>query len=95
VNGNLTQSELCAADRLELSFMLLETTTQAVSTVGGGRTTGGSMAGGAGPIAYRGTVIAASGYDFSRKMPGNVLLVFDSAPNLSKMEIAQTSALRP
>jgi polyvinyl alcohol dehydrogenase (cytochrome) len=64
-------------------------TSQSVSTVGGGKTTGGSMAGGAGPIAYRGTVIAASGYDFSRKMPGNALLVFDSAPNPPKAEIAQ------
>jgi polyvinyl alcohol dehydrogenase (cytochrome) len=51
-------------------------TTQSVHTVGGGESRGGSMAGGAGPVAYHGTVIVASGYDFSRKMPGNLLLVF-------------------
>jgi polyvinyl alcohol dehydrogenase (cytochrome) len=53
-------------------------TTQTVKTVGGGETTGGSIAGGTSPIAYRGMVIATSGYDFSGKMPGNVLLVFDT-----------------
>ncbi len=54
-------------------------TTQPIATVGGGETTGGSLAGGTSPIAYHGTVIAESGYDFSGKMPGNVLMVFDTA----------------
>jgi polyvinyl alcohol dehydrogenase (cytochrome) len=53
-------------------------TTQPVKTVGGGQTTGGSIAGGTSPIAYRGMVIATSGYDFSGKMAGNVLMVFDT-----------------
>ncbi len=55
-------------------------TTQTVKTVGGGTTAGGSMAGGASPLAYHGMLIAASGYDFSGKMPGNALLVFDMQP---------------
>lgn len=54
-------------------------TTRPVHTVGGGVTRGGSMAGGAGPIAYRHMLIAVSGYDFSHKMPGDTLLVFQSA----------------
>ena len=51
-------------------------TTRPVRTVGGGITRGGSMAGGAGPIAYHHLLIAVSGYDFSNKMPGDALLVF-------------------
>lgn len=54
-------------------------TTQSVRTVGGGTTTGGSIAGAVSPIAYHGMVIAVSGYDFSGKMAGNVLLVFETA----------------
>ncbi len=38
---------------------------------------GGSIGGGAAPIAYKGMVIASSGYGFASKMPGNVLLVFE------------------
>ena len=37
---------------------------------------GGSIGGGAAPIAYRGTLIVESGYGFAGKMPGNVLLVY-------------------
>ena len=54
-------------------------TTQKVKTVGGGETTGGSMAGATSPLAYHGMLIVESGYDFSGKMPGNLMLVFDSA----------------
>ncbi|MCP5180511.1 MAG: PQQ-binding-like beta-propeller repeat protein [Pseudomonadales bacterium] len=38
---------------------------------------GGSMGGGAAPIAYDGLLIMNSGYGFAGKMPGNVLLVFE------------------
>jgi polyvinyl alcohol dehydrogenase (cytochrome) len=48
------------------------------ATVNGVPAHGGSIAGGAGPIAYRGTVIVPSGYGFASKMAGNVLLVFDT-----------------
>lgn len=51
-------------------------TTQPVRTVGGGTAQGGSMGGGAGPIAYHHLLIVPSGYGFARKMPGNALLVF-------------------
>jgi polyvinyl alcohol dehydrogenase (cytochrome) len=37
---------------------------------------GGSIGGGAAPIAYKGLLIASSGYGYAAKMPGNVLLVF-------------------
>lgn len=46
-------------------------TTQRVGTLGGG-----SIGGGAGPIAWRGSVYVESGYGFAGRMPGNVLLVF-------------------
>lgn len=45
-------------------------------TVSGGTARGGSIGGGAGPIVYDGTLIVASGYSFSGRMPGNVMLVF-------------------
>ena len=51
-------------------------TMQDTGTVGGGTARGGSMGGGAGLIAYHGTVIAESGYGFAGRMPGNLLLVF-------------------
>lgn len=53
-------------------------TTQPVRTVGGGTTRGGSMGGGAGPLAYHHLLIVPSGYGFARKMPGDVLLVFET-----------------
>lgn len=56
-----------------------DTTGQYV-TVDGSTAHGGSIGGGAAPIAYHGMLIANSGYGFAGKMPGNVLLVFDSAP---------------
>jgi polyvinyl alcohol dehydrogenase (cytochrome) len=37
---------------------------------------GGSIGGGAAPIAFKGDLIVPSGYGFSSKMPGNLLLVF-------------------
>jgi polyvinyl alcohol dehydrogenase (cytochrome) len=37
---------------------------------------GGSIGGGAGPIAYRGNLIVESGYGFSGRIPGNLMLVF-------------------
>ena len=51
-------------------------TLQEVTTVGGGRAKGGSMGGGAGPVVQDGLLIMPSGYGFSGRMPGNVMLVF-------------------
>jgi polyvinyl alcohol dehydrogenase (cytochrome) len=51
-------------------------TLPAVRTVGGGTASGGSIGGGAGPIAYRGDLIVESGYGFSGRIPGNLMLVF-------------------
>ena len=51
-------------------------TTAPVATVGGGMATGGSMGGGAGPVAYEGTLVIESGYGFAGRMPGNLMLVF-------------------
>jgi polyvinyl alcohol dehydrogenase (cytochrome) len=48
------------------------------TTVSGLAAHGGSMAGGAAPLAYDGMVIVNSGYGGLGKMPGNVLLVYDS-----------------
>ena len=47
-----------------------------LSTVGGGKATGGSIGGGFGPIIDSGTLIVPSGYGFAGRMPGNLLLVF-------------------
>jgi polyvinyl alcohol dehydrogenase (cytochrome) len=43
----------------------------------GGVATGGSIGGGAGPIAYRGTLIVLSGYGVTGGVPGNALMVFE------------------
>lgn len=51
-------------------------TTKPVATVDGGTAHGGSIGGGAAAIAYKGLLIANSGYGFAGKMPGNVLLVY-------------------
>lgn len=52
-------------------------TLQQVTTVGGDRARGGSMGGGAGPVMRDGMLIMPSGYGFSGRIPGNVLLVFE------------------
>ncbi len=46
------------------------------ATVNGVAARGGSIGGGAAPIAWKGLLIASSGYGYASKMPGNVLLVF-------------------
>jgi polyvinyl alcohol dehydrogenase (cytochrome) len=46
-------------------------------TVNGTMAHGGAMSGGSAPIAYKGMLIANSGYGTLGKMPGNVLLVYD------------------
>jgi polyvinyl alcohol dehydrogenase (cytochrome) len=46
------------------------------ATINGAKAKGGSIGGGAGPIAYGGNLIVESGYGFSGRMPGNLLLVF-------------------
>ena len=48
------------------------------TSVNGMAAHGGSMAGGAAPLAYDGMLIVNSGYGGLGKMPGNVLLVYDS-----------------
>ena len=53
-------------------------TTGDVVTVDGSTAHGGSIGGGAAAIAYKGMLIANSGYGFAGKMPGNVLLVFET-----------------
>jgi len=50
-------------------------TTAKFDTVGGGFASGGSMQGITAPLLYHGTVILPSGYDFTGRMPGNVLIV--------------------
>ncbi len=42
---------------------------------------GGAISGGAAPIVYQNKLIAVSGYGFSSKIPGNVLLVFELEKN--------------
>lgn len=60
--------------------LLWETdTTRNYVTVDGSTAHGGSIGGGTAPIAYKGMLIANSGYGFAGKMPGNVLLVFDTS----------------
>jgi polyvinyl alcohol dehydrogenase (cytochrome) len=49
-----------------------------VTAVNGVKAHGGSMAGGAAPLAYDGMLIVNSGYGGLGKMPGNVLLVYGS-----------------
>lgn len=53
-------------------------TTADVVTVDGRTAHGGSIGGGAAPVAYKGLLIANSGYGFAGKMPGNVLLVYEA-----------------
>jgi polyvinyl alcohol dehydrogenase (cytochrome) len=52
-------------------------TVPSIATVGGGMAQGGSIGGGAGPIAYDGTLVVESGYGFGGRTPGNLLLVFE------------------
>ena len=52
-------------------------TDRAFHTVSGAPAHGGSMSGGAAPIAWKGKLIVNSGYGGLGKMPGNVLLVYD------------------
>ena len=58
---------------------LLWDTDTAISftTVSGALGHGGSMSGGAAPIAWKGKLIVNSGHGLNGKMPGNVLLVYD------------------
>lgn len=53
-------------------------TTQKFPAVGGGLASGGSMQGVTAPLLFHGTVILPSGYDFTGRMPGNVLLVLEA-----------------
>ncbi len=53
-------------------------TEKSVPSVGGGTARGGSIGGGAGPIAIDGMLIAESGYGFGARAPGNAMLVFDT-----------------
>jgi polyvinyl alcohol dehydrogenase (cytochrome) len=51
-------------------------TTREVAAVDGSRARGGSIGGGAGPVAAQGMLFAASGYGVYFHMPGNILLAF-------------------
>jgi polyvinyl alcohol dehydrogenase (cytochrome) len=51
-------------------------TTAEVTAVDGSRARGGSIGGGAGPVAAEGMVFVASGYGIYFHMPGNLLLAF-------------------
>jgi polyvinyl alcohol dehydrogenase (cytochrome) len=51
-------------------------TTGEVTAVDGARARGGSIGGGAGPVAAQGMLFVASGYGIYFHMPGNVLLAF-------------------
>ena len=51
-------------------------TARPFETVNGTTANGGSMSGGAAPLAYRGMLVVNSGYGMLGKMPGNVMLVF-------------------
>jgi polyvinyl alcohol dehydrogenase (cytochrome) len=48
-------------------------------TVNGVKARGGAFSGGSAPLVEGGQVIVPSGYGFASKMPGNVLLVFETA----------------
>jgi polyvinyl alcohol dehydrogenase (cytochrome) len=52
--------------------------TQAVTTVGGGEASGGSMGGPAAAVAFDGKLIVPSGYGMAQYAPGNIVLVFDT-----------------
>ncbi|HZU63784.1 MAG TPA: PQQ-binding-like beta-propeller repeat protein [Novosphingobium sp.] len=51
-------------------------TTGPVATVSGQPAHGGSMSGGAAPIAWHGLLLVETGYGFAGKMPGNAMLVY-------------------
>lgn len=51
-------------------------TSREIRTLSGELAHGGSLSGGAGPIAHRGMLYVSSGYGFSGFMPGNLLLAF-------------------
>lgn len=53
-------------------------TTRAFPAVNGATARGGAIGGGAAPLAYKGTVIVSSGYGYASKLPGNLLLVFET-----------------
>jgi polyvinyl alcohol dehydrogenase (cytochrome) len=48
------------------------------TTVNGAPAHGGSIGGGAAPIAYKGMLVANAGYGFAGALPGNALLVFEA-----------------
>jgi len=48
-----------------------------VTTVSGLVAHGGSMSGGAAPIAWNGMLLVNSGYGFAGKMPGNIMPVYE------------------
>ena len=55
-------------------------TTQPITTVNGESAKGGSMGGGAAPVAAHGLLVASSGYGIYNHMAGNLLLVFAATP---------------
>jgi polyvinyl alcohol dehydrogenase (cytochrome) len=52
--------------------------TASVTTVGGGRSSGGAMGGPTYPVAYHGMLVVPSGWGMLQYMPGNAVFVFDT-----------------
>jgi polyvinyl alcohol dehydrogenase (cytochrome) len=52
-------------------------TKPAVGTVNGGKASGGSFSGGAGPVLYHGVMYVSSGYNRPTMMAGNLLLAYE------------------
>ena len=54
-------------------------TTTEHTTLNGAVARGGSMGGGAAPVAENGLLVLSSGYGIYNHMPGNLMLVFEAA----------------
>ena len=73
IDGRIRVFDRVSGNALWEANTLLEVTTTTGSTAHGG-----SMSGGAAPIAWNGLLIVNSGYNFPGNMPGNVLLVYSA-----------------
>jgi polyvinyl alcohol dehydrogenase (cytochrome) len=67
---------LRAFDAASGKLLWEDNTAREYATVNGVAARGGAIAGGNGPVAYKGNVIVPSGYGFASKKAGNVLLVY-------------------
>ena len=73
-----TDGHLRIFDALDGKVLWDKDTNVPYPTVNGVTGHGGSISAGAAPLAANGQLIVNSGYGFLSKMPGNVLLVFDT-----------------